>query len=73
MGSDSTRFRDVMLIPKEVRQRLFQSTPEGNQVKMHITLAVFSKINDYYKNDSTGIDGAPMPMVIHTKQVSSSK
>ena len=73
MGSDSTRFRDVMLIPKEVRQRLFQSTPEGDRAKMHITLAVFSKSNGYYKNDSAGIDGAPMPMVIHTKQTSSSK
>ena len=71
MGSDSTRHRDSMLIPKETTQRLFQSTPEGNQVKAHITLAVFSRSNGHYKNKSTGIEGAPMPMVIHTKASSS--
>ena len=70
MGTDSTKHRDLMLIPKEVSHRLFQSTPEGDRPDTHITLAVFSKSNGHYKNIEEGLDGAPMPVVIHTDKSS---
>ena len=73
MGTDSTKHRDLLLIPKEVTHRLFQSTPEGDRPKTHITLAVFSKANGHYKNIKEGIDGAPMPVVIHTDKNSKDK
>ena len=67
MGTDNTRHRDKMLIPKEIAHRIFQSTPEGDKTARHITLAVFSKANGMYKDVGAGIEGAPMPMIIHTK------
>ena len=73
MGTDNTRFRDTVLIPKEITHRIFQATPEGDRAKTHVTLAVFSKSNGHYKDRNAGIEGAPLPMVIHTKVSSSSK
>jgi hypothetical protein len=73
MGTDGTRFREMMLIPKDVTQRIFQSTPEGDRAHTHISLCVFSKSNGRYKDDSAGIEGAPMPLVIHTKSLSKDK
>eukprot|EP00531_Pseudo-nitzschia_arenysensis_P020314 CAMPEP_0116121844 /NCGR_PEP_ID=MMETSP0329-20121206/3908_1 /TAXON_ID=697910 /ORGANISM="Pseudo-nitzschia arenysensis, Strain B593" /LENGTH=1159 /DNA_ID=CAMNT_0003615673 /DNA_START=16 /DNA_END=3493 /DNA_ORIENTATION=- len=67
MGTDNTKFRDMMLIPKHVKQRIFQATPEGDRAKTHVSLCVFSKSNGRYKDDSMGIEGAPMPMIIHSK------
>ena len=73
MGSDNTKHRDVLLIPKEVTQRLFQSTPEGDKSNRHVSLAVFSKSNGWYKDNAAGIHGAPPPMIIHSKHQASSK
>jgi hypothetical protein len=67
MGSDNTQHRDVLLIPKEVTQRLFQSTPEGDKSHRHVTVVVFSKSNGWYKDDAANISGAAPPMIIHSK------
>ena len=67
MGSDTTQHRDVLLIPKTVTQRLFQSTPEGDRANRHVTVVVFSKSNGWYKDDDNGINGALPPMIIHSK------
>ena len=61
------------MIPKEVIERLFQVIPEGDQEKTHITLVVFLKGNGRYKDERAAIEGAPLPMVIHTKTLSISK
>jgi hypothetical protein len=67
MGSDCTQHRDVLLIPKTVTQRLFQSTPEGDRANRHVSVVVFSKSNGWYKDAAAGINGAPPPMIIHSK------
>ena len=73
MGTDSTRFREMLVIPKDVKQRLFQSTPEGDRANTHISLCVFSKSNGHYKDDIAGIEGAAMPLIIHSKSSSKNK
>jgi hypothetical protein len=73
MGSDSTKHRDVLLLPKGVTQRLFQATPEGDRANRHVSIVVFSKSNGWYKDDEACINGAPPPMIIHSKPSSSSK
>ena len=66
MGTDPTKHRDVLLIPEEVRTRLFQATPEGDRPSAHVSLAVCSSANGQYKDQRANIEGAPMPMVIHS-------
>jgi hypothetical protein len=66
MGTDPTKHRDVLLIPEEVRTRLFQATPEGDRPSAHVSLAVCSSANGQYKDQRANIQGAPMPMVIHS-------
>ena len=67
MGSDPTKFRDVLLIPKETMNRIFQSTPEGDRVARHLSLLVFSTANGKYKDKAAKIEGAAPPMMIHSK------
>lgn len=64
-ASDSTRHKNKCLVPSEGGQRLFQVTPEGDRMPRHITLAIFSRADGIYKDESNGIHGSPMPMVIH--------
>ena len=70
MGSDPTKFRDVLLIPEEITNRIFQSTPEGDRVARHLSLLVFSHANGKYKDKAASIEGAAPPMMIHSKQSS---
>jgi hypothetical protein len=70
MGSDPTKFRDVLLIPIEIMNRIFQSTPEGDRVARHLSLLVFSTANGKYKDKAAKIEGAAPPMMIHSKQSS---
>ena len=67
MGSDPTKFRDVLLIPVEIMNRIFQSTPEGDRVARHLSLLVFSTANGKYKDKAANIDGAAPLMMIHSK------
>jgi hypothetical protein len=66
MGSDPTKFRDVLLIPEEIMNRIFQSTPEGDRVARHLSLLVFSHANGKYKDKAANIEGAAPPMMIHS-------
>ena len=70
MGSDPTKFRDVLLIPEEITNRIFQSTPEGDRVARHLSLLVFSQANGKYRDKAANIEGAAPPMMIHSKQSS---
>ena len=70
MGSDPTKFRDVLLIPEEIMSRIFQSTPEGDRVARHLSLLVFSQANGKYKDKAANIEGAAPPMMIHSQQSS---
>jgi hypothetical protein len=70
MGSDPTKFRDVLLIPIEIMNRIFQSTPEGDRVARHLSLLVFSTADGKNKDKYAKIDGAAPPMMIHSKQSS---
>ena len=66
MGTDPTKFRDVLLIPEEILNRIFQATPEGDRAAVHLSLAIFSCSNGKYKDESANIEGAPMPFMIHS-------
>jgi hypothetical protein len=68
MGTDPTKFRDLLLIPKEIANRIFQSTPEGDRPSIHCSVAQFSRGDGKYKDAKAKIEGAPMPMVIHSIQ-----
>jgi hypothetical protein len=71
MGSDPTKFRDLLLIPTEIMNRIFQVTPEGDRPSAHVSVAKFSRSDGKYKDKRAKIEGAPMPLVIHS--VTSSK
>ena len=66
LGTDPTKFRDVLLVPAEIKNRIFQSTPEGDRPSTHLSFAMFSCSNGKYKDQSANIEGAPMPMMIHS-------
>ena len=68
MSSDPTKCRELVLIPKEIIDRIFQSTPEGDRAKQHISLIVFSMSNGKYLDNILKINGATAPIIVHTKQ-----
>ena len=68
MGTDPTKFRDLLLIPQEIIHRIFQSTPEGDRPSVHCSVAQFSRSDGKYKDAKAKIEGAPMQMVIHSIQ-----
>ena len=66
LGTDPTKFRDVLLIPEEILNRIFQATPEGDRPSSHLSVAMFSCSNGKYKDELAKIEGSPMPMMIHS-------
>jgi hypothetical protein len=66
LGTDPTKFRDALLIPEEILNRIFQATPEGDRPSAHISVAMFSCSNGKYKDKANNIEGSPMPMMIHS-------
>ena len=66
LGTDPTKFRDVLLVPEEILNRIFQATPEGDRPSTHLSFAMFSCSNGKYKDQSANIEGSPMPMMIHS-------
>ena len=66
LGTDPTKHTDVMLIPKEVSNRIFQSTPEGDKNNSHLTVAMFSRSDGKYKDEVAKIEGCPMPLFIYS-------
>jgi len=62
-----------MLIPKEITSQIWQATPKGNQINCHLSLVVFSTANGQYKNDAAGIQGAPLPVLIHSSRKKNDK
>ena len=68
MSSDQTgKFRDKLLIPQEVKDRIFQATPQGDKTDRHVTVAMFSRADGKYRDKLNNIQGAPPPMIIHSK------
>lgn len=68
MSSDPTKFCELVLIPKEIMDQNFQSTPEGDWAKQHISIIVFLMSNGKYLDKILNINGAPAPIIIYTKQ-----
>jgi hypothetical protein len=66
LGTDPTKFRDVLLVPEEILNRIFQATPEGDRPSIHLSFAMFYCSNGKYKDQSVNIEGSPMPMMIHS-------
>ena len=68
MSSDPTSsLRDKIIIPKELHGRIFQQTPQGDKNDRHVTLVVFSTSDGKYEDQDAKIDGAPPPIIIHSK------
>ena len=66
LGTDPTKFTDVLLIPMDMVYRIMQSTPEGDRVNRHVSVAMFSRSDGKYEDKENKIEGAPMPVVIHS-------
>ena len=66
LGTDPSKHTDVMSIPKEVLNRIFQSTPEGDKINLHLTVAMFSHSDGKYKDEVIKIEGCPMQLFIYS-------
>ena len=66
MSSDQTQHREKIIMPEEILQRIFQMTYDGDKAKRHVSLVVFSRSDGKYKVGN--IEGAPPPIIVHTKQ-----
>ena len=54
------------MIPKGVKNRIFQATPEGDRINCHMSLALFSTATGYYREEAAGVEGAVLPVLIHS-------
>ena len=66
LGTDPTKHTDVMLVPKEVTNRIFQSTPEGDKNNSHLTVPMFSRSDGKYKDKVAKIEGCLMPLMVYS-------
>jgi hypothetical protein len=62
-----------VLVPKRFLNRIFKSTPEGDRLNTHTTVALFSRIDGHYQDKVNQIKGAPMPMIIHSSSKGNQK
>ena len=73
LGTDPISFTGVLLIPKDMVYLIMQSAPEGDRVNRHVFVAMSSRSDEKYNDNGNNIEGAPMPIVIHSVTVSKRK
>ena len=72
VGSDTTKRRNKVVKEADATIRVFTITPEGDKMPFHVTTCVTSRSDGQYQSPIDGVtEGAPPPVIIHSKKVSS--
>jgi hypothetical protein len=70
LASDTTKRRDKIATDRDSSLRTFTITPEGDRMPFHVTVCLTTRADGLYVSDGGIKEGAPPPVIIHSKSVS---
>lgn len=70
LASDTTKRRDKVATDCDSSLRTFTITPEGDRMPFHVTICLTTRADGQYVSDGGIKEGAPPPVIIHSKAVS---